>query len=87
MASAFATMGVGSVSSEGSSAAGSSVAGASSEGPGASSEGAGASTILLVVPVKPGVQAEMVVPGRFRLSPAAVGAMNRVAGVQSVAEG
>ncbi|HEY8964391.1 MAG TPA: hypothetical protein VIN59_08030, partial [Alphaproteobacteria bacterium] len=50
-------------------------------------EGNGASNIVLIVPVKPGVQAEMVLPGRYRLSQSAISALHRVPGVQHVAEG
>lgn len=50
-------------------------------------EGTGACNVMLVVPVKSGVRAEIVLPGRWRLSPQTVSAMHRVSGVKSVAEG
>lgn len=50
------------------------------------SEGAGMSTLLLKVPANEGHAAEIVVPGRWKLSQQALATIHRLSGVASVAE-
>ena len=52
-----------------------------------SAEGQGMSTLLLKVPANDGYVAEIVVPGRWKLSPQALSSLHRLPGVVGVMEG
>jgi len=49
-------------------------------------EGNGVSTLLLSVPAQAGYKADVVVPGRWKLSPQALSSLHRLPGVRSVVE-